>query len=228
MSSLNQLISEIAHSVGQPNNYPLKQNIRGIIMHTRNEIIRRSFENHGYLDKAVQYRYTVNLQIVNDGDVTIPEGVDIEVNKIKRTVQKVPRPVRLTNNLPFGRISTVGARFNVSLPFIKETTARFRNAVPGLSGMPCWDYINDYLYIFPSDNSNIADVDKIVIEAAFENPTEVAKLNGDGAEYEFMDDDNEWFLPDDMVGQIKDIIYKRNLLQVRRETNELTNEDIFK
>ena len=31
MSSLNQLVSEIAHSVGQPNNYPLKQNIKGII-----------------------------------------------------------------------------------------------------------------------------------------------------------------------------------------------------
>ena len=36
MSSLNQLVSEIAHSVGQPNNYPLKQNIKELEQHLKN------------------------------------------------------------------------------------------------------------------------------------------------------------------------------------------------
>ena len=36
-------------------------------------------------------------------------------------------------------------------------------------------------------------------------------------------DENEWLLPEDMVGQIKDIVYKRENLQTVRETNEIPN-----
>ena len=50
MASLNQLISEIAHAVGDPNNIPLRRNIRYAILHTRNELIRRSYEIHNQLD----------------------------------------------------------------------------------------------------------------------------------------------------------------------------------
>ena len=43
------LVSEFAHSLGQPNNKALKENIKLLIIHTRNEIIRRSYENHSYM-----------------------------------------------------------------------------------------------------------------------------------------------------------------------------------
>lgn len=36
-------------------------------------------------------------------------------------------------------------------------------------------------------------------------------------------DENEWLLSEDMIGQIKDIIYKRDLLNTVRETNEIPN-----
>ena len=51
MSSIAQLVSEIAHSYGQPNNHSLREKIRSVIIHTRAEIIRRSYENHNYVDK---------------------------------------------------------------------------------------------------------------------------------------------------------------------------------
>lgn len=44
MASINQLISEIAHAVGQPNNIPLRRNIKYAIIHTRNELIRHGYE----------------------------------------------------------------------------------------------------------------------------------------------------------------------------------------
>ena len=40
MASINQLISEIAHAVGDPNSIPLRRNIRYAIIHTRNELIQ--------------------------------------------------------------------------------------------------------------------------------------------------------------------------------------------
>lgn len=223
MASIAQLVSEIAHSVKQPNNKALRENLKLIIIQTRNEVIRRSYENHNYVDKGLVQRFKVSLTTVNDGDVQLPEGYeDVEIDKIKRTTQKVPRPVRLTNNLPFDRVSSVGFRTSREFPFIKETTARFRGSVPGLCAMPCYDYINEYIYIFPPDSKSV-DVNAIIIESAFEHPNVVALANGDITEEQAWLDTNEYLLSEDMIGQIKEIITKRDLLQNIRETDEIPN-----
>ena len=62
------LVSEFAHSVGEPNNKALRENIKLLIIHTRNEIIRRSYENHGYVDKVLTQRFKVSL---TNGHITI-------------------------------------------------------------------------------------------------------------------------------------------------------------
>lgn len=221
------LVSEFAHSLKQPNNHALRENIKTLIIHTRNEIIRRSYENHNYVDRGLVQRFKVSLTDVNDGEIVLPEGYeDIDIAKVKRSTQKVPRPVRLTNNLPFDRVSSVGYATSREFPFIKETTARFRSYLPGMCGMPCYDYINGFIYIFPSDKTGF-NLQAIVIESAFEHPTEIEIANGQVDEFEALNDDNEWLLSEDMIGQLKEIIYKRDLLQTIRETNEVPDNVKF-
>lgn len=221
MASIAQLVSEFAHSLKQPNNKALRENIKLLIIHTRNEVIRRSYENHGYVDKILTQRFKVSLTDVNDGDIQLPvEYTDISISKIKRTLQKVPRPVRLTNNLPFDRVSSAGFKTNKEFPYIKETSARFRGAVPGLCGMVCYDYINEYIYLFPADDRSI-DINAIVIESAFEHPNQIHQINNEVNGMDLLMDENEWLLSEDMIGQIKEIIYKRDLLSTIRETNEI-------
>lgn len=221
MASISMLVSEFAHSLKQPNNKALRENIKLLVVHTRNEVIRRSFENHGFVDKGLVQRFKVSLTEVYDGEIELPEGMeDIDVNLIKRSSQKVPTPVRLTNNLPFDRVSSVGYKTSREFPFIKETSARFRSSVPGLCGMPCYDYINGYIYIFPADNKPF-ELEKIIIESAFEHPTEIQIANKEVDSMDVLMEDNEFLLSEDMIGQIKDIIYKRDLLSTVRETNEI-------
>ena len=223
MASIAQLVSEMAHAVRQPNNKALRENLKLLIIQTRNEIIRRSYENHGYVDKILTQRFKVSLTTVNDGDIKLPEDYDdYDITKVKRTLQKVPRPVRLTNNLPFDRVSSAGFKTNREFPYIKETSARFRSAVPGLCGMPCYDYINEYIYIFPVDEKPF-ELDKIVIESAFEHPNEIALINGTLTEEDAWLDENEYLLSEDMIGQLKEIIYKRDLIDTVRETDEIPN-----
>ena len=220
MASISQLVSEMAHSVGRPNNQALKENIKLLILQTRNEVIRRSYENHSYVDKVLTQRFSISLTTVNDGDIVLPQDiVDIDIDKIKRTLQIVPRPVRLVNNLPFDRVSTVGFKYNREIPFIKETTARFTSSVPGLCGMFRYDYINGYIYVFPAGNRDL-EFNKIVIEGAFEHPTAIGIENGVISEWDAMTDDNEWLFSEDMIGQVKEIIYKRDLLSSIRQTNQ--------
>ena len=217
------LVSELAHSVKSPNNKALRENIKLLILHTRNEVIRRSFETHGYVDKGLVQRFKVSLTDVYDGEIELPEGMeDVDINLIKRSSQKVPTPVRLTNNLPFDRVSSVGYKTSREFPFIKETSARFRSSVPGLCGMPCYDYINGYIYIFPADNKSF-ELEKIIIESAFEHPTEIQIENNEIDSMDALMEENEFLLSEDMIGQIKDIIYKRDLLSTVRETNEIPN-----
>lgn len=223
MASIAQLVSEMAHAVRQPNNKALRENLKLLIIQTRNEIIRRSYENHGYVDKILTQRFKVSLTTINDGDIKLPEDYDdYDITKVKRTLQKVPRPVRLTNNLPFDRVSSAGFKTNREFPYIKETSARFRSAVPGLCGMPCYDYINEYIYIFPVDEKPF-ELDKIVIESAFEHPNEIALINGTLTEEDAWLDENEYLLSEDMIGQLKEIIYKRDLIDTVRETDEIPN-----
>lgn len=221
MASINQLVSEMAHSLGQPNNHALRENLKYLIIHTRNEVIRHSYENHNYMDSGLMQRFKVSLTDVYDGEIEIPEELidDIDVTKVKRSTQKVPRPIRLTNNLPFNRVSSLGFETNREYPYIKETTARFRSSVPGLRGMPCYDYINGYIYIFPINCKGIV-ANNIIIQSAFEAPTFIEVKNGETDEFTALTDNNEWLLSEDMIGQIKDIITKRDLLNNRRETDE--------
>lgn len=220
MASISQLVSEFAHSLKQPNNKALRENIKSLIIHTRNEIIRRSYENHSYIDKGLTQRFKVSLIDVYDGELDVSNLEDCPVDQIKRSSQKVPKPVRLTNNLPFDRVSSIGYKTSREIPFIKETSARFRSHVPGMCGMSCYDYINGYIYIFPSNNNSF-DLNKIVIEGAFEHPNVIESLNGEVDEMDLLLDENEWLLSEDMIGQIKEIIYKRDLLSTIRETNEI-------
>lgn len=227
MASIAQLVSEFAHTLGEPNNKGLREHIKLIVAQTRNEVIRRSFENHGYVDRVLVQRYKVSLTEVNDGEIQLPEGYDeSDITKIKRTLQQVPRPVRLTNNLPFDRVSSVGFKTNREFPFIKETSARFRSAVPGLCATPCYDYINGFIYLFPADNKPIT-INKIVIESAFEHPTTIEMDNGLVDPMSVLDESNEWLLSEDMIGQIKEIILKRGLLNGNHRTNEIPNEVKF-
>ena len=224
MASIAMMVSELAHSLGQPNNHVLRENLKLLIIQTRNECIRRSYENHGYVDKGLTQRFRVTLIEVNDGDITIPDEIKdyVAIDKIKRTTEKVPRPIRLTNNLPFDRVSSVGYANNREFPYIKETTARFRNSVPGLCGAISYDYINEYLYLYPPRRGTF-ELNQIVIESAFEHPNEISLGNGEITTDNLVYDDNEYLIPEDMYGQIKDIIYKRDLLNQHRETDETPN-----
>ena len=228
MASIAMMVSELAHSLGQPNNHVLRENLKLLIIQTRNECIRRSYENHGYVDKGLTQRFRVTLIEVNDGDITIPDEIKdyVAIDKIKRTTEKVPRPVRLTNNLPFDRVSSVGYVTNREFPYIKETTTRFRDSVPGLCGAISYDYINEYIYLYPARRRNL-DINQVVIESSFEHPNEVSLGNGEITSDNLIYDDNEYLIPEDMYGQIKDIIYKRDLLNQHRETDETPNNIKF-
>lgn len=221
MASLNQIVSEIAHAIHQTNNFTTRQTIRSAVIHTFNEQIRQTYERHANVDKILMQRYRISLTSVPDGDIF--QSLVSTKYKVKRSKTRIPRPVRLDNNLPFVSVRTVGYD-NMAIPFIKEANAQFYKALPGMCTSLSYDYINGYLYVNSNGNSLIEPLGHIVIESPFEIPTEIPIETEEGVESNF-DNDDEFIISEDMVERIKDVIYKRNLLNVERVTNEVPVKD---
>lgn len=221
MASLNQIVSEIAHAIHQPNNFTTRQTIRSAVIHTFNEQIRQTYERHANVDKILMQRYRISLINVPDGDIF--QSLVSTKYKVKRSKTRIPRPVRLNNNLPFVSVCTVGYD-NMAIPFIKEANAQFYKALPGMCTSLSYDYINGYLYVNSNGNPLIEPLGHIIIESAFEIPIEIPVETTEGVESNF-DNDDEFIIPEDMVERIKDVIYKRNLLNVERVTNEIPVKD---
>lgn len=222
MSSLNQLISELAHTVGQPNNIPLRRHLRQAIIHHRNELVRQSFNRHNYIDKQLWQRYKVSLIDVPESDVV---GVELG-DKIKRSERKILKPVRFTDNLPLKSVRTLGAR-PIEIAHVKQAGGQFYKSLPGMCAMPVYDLINYYLYInYTNARIDLAQINQVIIEAPFEYPHLVPEETTEGQIEVPVDDNDEFLLPEDMIPQLKELILKRGIINIPHETNESPKDNI--
>lgn len=222
MSSLNQLISELAHTVGQPNNIPLRRHLRQAIIHHRNELVRQSFNRHNYIDKQLWQRYKISLIDVPESDVV---GVELG-DKVKRSERKILKPVRFTDNLPLKSVRTLGAR-PIEIAHVKQAGGQFYKSLPGMCAMPVYDLINYYLYInYTNARIDLAQINQVIIEAPFEYPHLVPEETIEGQIEVPVDDNDEFLLPEDMIPQLKELILKRGIINIPHETNESPKDNI--
>ena len=227
MASLNQLISEISHTVQQADSVPVRRAIRLSIIHTRNELIRKSYDNNKTTDKILQQRFRVTLIDVPDGDLVVAKTLPI--SKIKRTTFKVPRATRIDHNIPFHSVRTAGVKNPIEIPFIKEASSKFYNSLPGMCNTPGYDLINEYIYIDTVNNNNLNDLGAIIIESVFEYPQLIKTETSDGVlDVNSISDDDEFLLPEDMINSIKKLVLDVFNPQVVRQTNEIPTPNLVK
>jgi hypothetical protein len=225
MASINQLVSEIAHSVQGADTVPVRRAIRLAIVHARNELIRHSFNNHRITDKVLQQRFRVAVVDVPDGDIY---GLKLgDVATIKRTFNQVPRPTRIDDNLPFHSVRTAGVTNPIEIPFVKEASSKFYRHLPGMCPTVTYDYINGYIYINTRENDMFTGLSSIVIESVFEKP-ELIDIETYDKGISNISDDDEYLIPEDMVNNLKKLTLETYNLQIARETGEVPNVNLVK
>lgn len=224
MASINQLVSEIAHSIQQANSVPVRNAIRLAVIHNRNKLIRQSFERHNYIDKVIQQRYRITLIDVPDGD--IPNTADFDLPIIKRSTQRVPRPTRLDNNLPFLSVRTTGVENPIEIAFVKETSSKFYKHLPGFCRNVTYDYINQYIYINSINDDEFRNLGSVIVESPFEYPIEIEEEHVEG-NYNYSDDD-EFMISEDMIYDLKKLVLDEMNPQIVRQTNEVPTPNLIK
>lgn len=222
MASINQIVSEIAHVAQSPNNIALLRGIRGEVIHARSELIRKGFNNRGFVDKSLQQRYSISLINVPDGDNNT--SFNDQLKNIKRSKTLIPKPVRYTNGIPFLSVRSVGSDNPIVINYAPEYIIKFNSYLPGANANATYDYINGYLYIY-YNNPNFANISNVIIETTFEDAIVEVKTSDGSRRY---DDDNECMIPEDLIGPIKELVATRLSLQIHRETNEVTEQNKYK
>ena len=223
MSSIAQLVSEIAHSVKQADSVPVRRAIKLGIIHARNELIRKSYNNHHVVDKVLQQRFKLSLIDIPDGDLYGSE--DLNLRKVKRTTVKVPRPVRFSNGLPFHSVRTSGAKSAIEIPFAKEAVSQYYWHLPGVCLKATYDYINEYIYMNVGEKLNT--LGSIIVEGVFEYPHIIETETVEGKlDINTIDDNDEFLLPEDMIDNIKKIVLESWHLNIIRDTNEVPSASI--
>ena len=221
MSSIAQLVSEIAHSLKQPDSVPVRKGIKLAIIHARNELIRRSYDNNHITDKVLQQRFKLSLIDVPDGDLHGTEGVI--KNKVKRTAVKVPRPTRLSHNIPFHSVRTAGITNAIEIPFAKEASSKYYAKLPGMCRPATYDYINEYIYINANAHDAFAQLQAIIVESVFEYPHIIPTETVEGKfDVDNVSDNDEFLIPEDMIGNLKKLVLETWNPEVIRDTNEVT------
>lgn len=237
MASIEQVVSEIAHSIQQANSVPVRRAIRLSVIHNRNKLIRQSFEKHGYADKVLQQRFRITLIPCPDGDINTEDlDISVDVKKILRSTNRVPRPTRLNNNLPFLSVRTTGVYNPVEIPFVKEAGSKFYKHLPGMCGTMTYDYINQYIYIDTSRTPQYSNLGAIIVESPFEYPTIIddEETVYSGIKEEHYDGnktytaDDEFMISEDMIYDIKKLVLDEFNSQVIRETNEVPTPNLMK
>lgn len=224
MASINQLVSEIAHSIQQANSVPVRNAIRLAVIHNRNKLIRQSFERHNYIDKVIQQRYRISLIDVPDGD--IPNTANFDLPVIKRSTQRVPRPTRLDNNLPFLSVRTTGVENPIEIAFVKEASSKFYKHLPGFCRKVTYDYINQYIYINSINDDEFKNLGSVIVESPFEYPIEINEEHIEG-NYNYSDDD-EFMISEDMIYDLKKLVLDEMNPQIVRQTNEVPTPNLIK
>ena len=224
MASINQLVSEIAHSLQQADSVPVRRAIRLAVIHTRNQLIRQSFEQHRFIDKSTQQSFRVTLTTIPDGD--IPNSQSFGLPIVLRSKNRIPRPTRLSQDLPFLSVRTAGLTRATEVPYIKSASQKYYNVLPGFCPAIMYDYINQYLYINVIDSPEFKSLGSIVIEAPFENPFEISEEHVEGT-IDYSDDD-EFMISEDMINNIKKLVLETWNPEVIRETNEIPTQNLVK
>lgn len=190
MATLNQIADYIAGSLKQPLNEELKRRIKFSVKAWRADFIKQDIERNGISGIYTQ-RLVLDLTKVDEIDSCKVEGEC----KVLRTVNKVPKPIRRTDDVDFnfvgeadGSVSfTEASRNEVELfKYLKYTSTKRR-----------YRYINGYIYIF-----NAKRMKYLGLEYAFENPEEAIQVCSSSTADNCYHDDMEFPLPLDMLNRM--------------------------
>ena len=223
MASIKEIATEIVEALGQVDNVPLYNRVKRLIIEGRAELIRRDVTKSGIDDDYIQY---VPINMIKVPSIDLPEVSPNLCGSVLRSKNRIPTTVRIANNTPFMYVGTSDRGY----PYVYATNAtgisRMRNS-RYFTNVTMYCFVNGYIYVYSNDN-NIAS---ITIGHPFVNPHLIDDSNSTFNK-EYVEDTDEFLIPEDMLRELKAIIFKTDFAiaitddrEVSIDSNEKRAED---
>lgn len=198
MPSLNQIAHTICDRLNQPFNVMLHERKKFEVKYWRAELIRQDVNKNGLSYEFIQ-SFVTELVKVDKADNCVV-GINCT---ILRTATKIPKPVRLKEDVPFKYVGEVGG--NASYPYteLEELKYTLANKYTGKSIR--YNYTNGYIYIF-----NNTKLKYLSLQGIFTNPELVNDCVASGSTVCY-NDDMEFPIADDMLRVIIDGLVNEEL-----------------
>ena len=171
--TLNQIADKFSNMVNQAGNHELRERIKDSVKQAMATFIRHSIETHG-IDDILKLSYAVNLIEVPRINFEYKfDGQVVNSNeKILRSENRIPYPVRFRNEAPFTYVGLP----DFSLSFAKREYSEGKIPLKSMPSRPDRRYSyslkNSYLYITGIDCETFK-ARIIAVESIWENPEEI-------------------------------------------------------
>ena len=210
--TLNEIAYSIAHTLGFPNDFFLREKIKLSAIGVRATLIRQDLTRNT-LSKA--FLQSIGNQELMCVDVSECPSVVPTGTYMLRTINKIPKPVRTKDNSTFYFVGTPD-----KTKAFQETTMdgiEISSEDKYTSKFPKYFYLDGYIYVI---NPPTDDLKYITIVSPFADPREVAEFK-DCPGADCYTDDSNFPLEMDMWMQMEGI-----LLSIYRGSNPTEDEEV--
>lgn len=187
MVCLNQIADAVAHTIGDPYNYYLKEKIKDKAIALRSTLLRQEYTKGFISQQLIQTLGCIEVKCVDIAECCCVSA-DLSV---LRTTKVIPMPLRVKNDL-FYFVGTV----KKEQPFLycnhEEIEYVITNRFNG--NYPRYSYRNGYIYVF---NPPSKAMDFITVESIFDDPR-VASNFCDCDDKPCYTDDSPIYFPNDL------------------------------
>ena len=190
MSTLKQIVYNIADGLEREKDPQFIARVQFNVLYYRSMFIRRDLQKNGFFAP----HFVQRIGGLQTKEIDQSEVYQLDLGKsVMRSIEPIPTVIRLNTRSAFYYVGTVDKMTSYSyispreIPYMKYSSFSKK--------MPRYTYLNGYLYFI---NVN---PDKVTVEAAFQDPTQLASYLNEFGELAYTDE-SEFPLADDMIDGI--------------------------
>lgn len=203
MSSVQQIVDNIAGNVGKLTDIVFKKRIENSVISARAEAIKRDYKKTGRFSSSLLQKIPCLKMIEVDPRECCDGSIDC---KVYRTEEKIPIPIRGDNYVSITFVGTTNGL--VSFGYVDRSTLRF---IPKEDRQPRYTLLNDYIYTFFSSYGEIS------LEGVFNNlDFKLKDCKGNLCE-------PNMYIPEDLEYVVKQLVYEELRMYIPKNTEVQVN-----
>jgi hypothetical protein len=207
--SLTAICESVAHTLGRPYDFFIKEKIRFSAINLRAMFLRRDYEKNGLSPILIQRLGCLPLQCVDAAECCSV----VSTVKFYRTQMQIPAPLRTKDLDTFKYVGLIDNQHPFQESYFEDLPYIVYNKYT--SKIPRYTYFNGYIYCFYLPE----DTEYITVNSIFSDPEKAAYFNicsGQGCPT-----DDDFYFPEDLMPMLEAELIKMYIGEKEQKDQEI-------